>query len=87
MNFKAGDLVTPEGDHKDVIFKIHYPPKFRHYYGLWGNKSEEKRWLASGQHIGPKYYGTWVNEFHLELCVLYNPICKFKKIKKFSMTE
>ena len=86
MAFKAGDIVTPEGDHKDVIFRI-YSVRWEYYWSLGGIRSDEKRWLATGTHIGKKYHGTWVNQFHLDQCVLYNPICKFKKIKQFSMTE
>ena len=84
--FKAGDIVTPEGDHKDVIFKIHRS-RLDYYWSMGGNRSDNKLWLASGEHIGLKYRGTWVHQFHLEDCVLYSPICKFKKVKKFSMTE
>lgn len=84
--FKAGDIVTPEGDHEDVIFRIH-SVRWDDYYGPWGKCDKGKRWLASGTHIGSKYHGAWVNSFHLELCVIYNPICKFKKLKSFSMTE
>lgn len=86
MMFKVKDIVTPEGDHKDVIFRIH-SVRWDYYWSLAGIRSNEKRWLATGTHIGKRYCGTWVDQFHLEECVPYNPMCKFKKIKSFSMTE
>lgn len=89
--FKAGDIVTLEGCHLEgyhgnIVFRIHNV-RWDYYWSLAGIRSDEKRWLASGTHIGSKYHGAWVNSFHLEDCVLYSPICKFKKLKSFSMTE
>lgn len=86
MNFKAGDIVTIEGDHEDVVFRIH-SIRWDDYYGPWGKCNKGKRWLANGVHIGKSYHGTWMNQFHLELCVLHNPICRFKRLKKFNMTK
>jgi len=83
MNFKIGDTVTPNGDHEEVIFKIIGKPRIGHYF----NGGQDKKWLANGVHIGRRYRGTLTNNFHLENCVMYNPICKFKKLKRFSMTE
>lgn len=86
MNFKKGDIVTPKGDHEDIIFKIS-SVRWDNHYGVWGIKSKDKSWLACGQHIGKMYRGTYVSEFHLgnDLFVHYNPLIIKMKLKPFKL--
>lgn len=84
MNFKKGDIVTAKGDHEDIIFKIS-SVRFDNHYGVWGFRSADKSWLACGQHIGKKYHGTYVSEFHLGFCELYDPFKKKMTLKPFKL--
>jgi hypothetical protein len=81
MNFKKGDIVTLWYE-SDIIFKLYSDPKFEHYINEFGAKSNDLRWLASGKHIGKRYNGKYITQFHLEECVLYSDFNLFKKIKK-----
>ena len=87
MKFKKGDIITPIGDGKEVVFKLFSDPKLNYYYGPWGTPSDDLRLLVSGIHIGNQYKGTLVNQFHVEDCVLYNEFGFYKYIKKFSMED
>lgn len=85
MKFKKGDIITPIGDGKEIIFQLTSDAKLDFYYGPWGSPSSDLRWLANGRHIGTRYTGIFINQFHLQECVLYHEFGLYKNIKKFSM--
>ena len=87
MKFKKGDIITPLGDGKEIVFQLYSDPKLDYYYGPWGTPSDDLRWLVSGIHIGNRYTGTLINQFHIYDCVLYSDFGFYKDIKKFSMKD
>jgi hypothetical protein len=90
MDFKKGDIVVCLVDggfnrYGEIVFKLTSNPKLEYYIDNFGIKSTDLRWLASGKHIGTKYKGQYVNQFHLNNCVKYNEFKLYRKIKKIKL--
>jgi len=84
MKFKKGDIVItkalpgqPEEDR--LVFKLHSNPRLKEY------EYYKVCWVASGIHIKGRYAGTLVTCFHLNNCVLYDPLGIKREVKEHKL--